>query len=460
MNKTTPMIHFKKYALILILLAGAMQMGAQESSNTNFSLQQALEYAMKNSPNQLNAELDLKNAEYRKKEITGSGLPQITGSIDIKDYINIPTSLLPGQIFGGAPGTFIPVKFGTKYNSTVGLNASQLLFSSDYIFALKASEEFLNLSRININRSRSEVISQVSRAYYAVLIANDRMKLLDANIVRLKKMLDDTKAMNQQGFVELIDVERIEVTYNNLVSEREKVARLVDLAKSALKFQMGYKISDPIELTDNLSSITETPEELSLSKIDISKRPDFQLLNTQQTMLDLDVKRQKWSYLPTLAAYFAHQYNAQRQTFNLLQFDDTDPNKQWFKVTLIGATMNLTIFNGFQRSNRYQQAKVASAKNLNTLKSLSLGAELEATSAVIMYSNAVTSLAVQKKNMELAQHVVDVVQKKFQAGVGSNAEIINAETSLKEAQTNYYNALYDMIVSKIDYQKATGNLYK
>ena len=452
------MIQFKKYTLLFLLFSGMIHLNAQDAGNGSFSLQQALEYAMKNSPSQLNSELDLKNAEYRKKEITGSGLPQITGSIDIKDYINIPTSLLPAQIFGGPAGSFIPVKFGTKYNSTAGINASQLLFSSDYIFALKASEEFLNLSRISVNRSRNELIAQVSRAYYAVLIANDRMKLLDANIIRLKKTLDDMKSMNQQGFVEQIDVERIEVNYNLLVNEREKVARLVDLSKSALKFQMGYKISDPIELTDNLSAITESPEEISLSKIDISKRPDFQLLNTQQTMLDLDVKRQRWTYLPTLAAYFAHQYNAQRQTFNFLQFDSNDPNKAWFKVTLVGATMNLTIFNGFQRSNRYQQAKIASTKNQNTIKNLTLAAEMEANSAVIMYSNALTSLNSQKKNMELAQHVVDVVQKKFQAGVSSNSEILNAEVALKEAQTNYYNALYDMIVSKIDYQKATGQM--
>lgn len=388
------------------------------------------------------------------------GLPQVSGSIDLKDYLNIPTSLLPGQIFGYPAGTFIPVKFGTKYNSTVGISASQLVFSSDYIFGVKASDQFLNLSRIAISRSKSDVTAQVSKAYYNVIINKERVKYLDANIARLKKIMDDTKAYGKAGFVELIDVERLEVQYNNLASEREKTDRFIELSTNMLKFQMGYKLGDPIQLTDSLNVKNEVTENLPLLQADVSKRPEYQLLMAQQTLLDIDVQRQKWSYMPTLAAYFSHNYNAQRQEFNLLSFDKNDPNKQWFKITILGATLNLNIFTGFQRMNRLQQAKIASLKNKNMLANVQLGAQMEANSASVSYNNAITSFNMQKKNIELAQHVYDVVQKKYKEGVGSNLEIVNAETSLKEAQTNYYNALFDMIVAKIDYQKATGTLVK
>jgi outer membrane protein TolC len=439
-------------SLAMIIVTNAT---AQESKSANYSLQQSIDYAIKNSPNYLNSELDLKNAEYRRKEITGLGLPQVTGSVDLKNYLELPTQLLPGQFFGAPAGTFIPVRFGTKYNSTAGINASQLIFSSDYIFGLKASTEFINLSKISVTRSKADLVSQVSKAYYTVIINRDRIKLLEANVVRLKKILDDTKAFNKQGFAELIDVERLEVQYNNLTTEKDKTVRLIGLSETVLKFQMGYKLSDPITLSDSLNINTDTFEELSSSKIDITKRPDYQLLKAQQSLLDIDVKRLKWGYMPTLAAYGAYQYNAQREKFDFL-----DTEQQWFKIALIGATLNLTIFDGFQRHNKIQQAKISSLKNLNTIKTIEQAGELEATIASISYNNAYSSVLVQKKNMILAQHVYDVAQKKYQGGVGTTLEIVNAETSLKEAQTNYYNAVYDMLIAKIDYQKAIGTLTK
>ena len=450
------MLSTKKNTFILSLaMIIVTNTKAQESNSANYSLQQSIDYAIKNSPNYLNSELDLKNAEYRRKEITGLGLPQVTGSVDLKNYLELPTSLLPGQFFGAPAGPYVPVKFGTKFNSTAGINASQLIFSSDYIFGLKASTEFINLSKISVTRSKAELVSQVSKAYYTVIINRDRIKLLEANVVRLKKILDDTKAFNKQGFAELIDVERLEVQYNNLITEKDKTVRLIGLSETVLKFQMGYKLSDPITLSDSLNINTDTFEELSSSKIDITKRPDYQLLKAQQSLLDIDVKRLKWGYMPTLAAYGAYQYNAQREKFDFL-----DTEQQWFKIALIGATLNLTIFDGFQRHNKIQQAKISSLKNLNTIKTIEQAGELEATVASISYNNAYSSVLVQKKNMILAQHVYDVAQKKYQGGVGTTLEIVNAETSLKEAQTNYYNAVYDMLIAKIDYKKAIGTLTK
>jgi outer membrane protein TolC len=448
------MIKFKKYALLFSILS-IVDVNAQESNSGAFSLQQSIDYAVKNSPNYLNAELDLKNAVYKKNEITGLGLPQVSGSIDIKDYVELPTSLLPGQFFGAPAGTFIPVKFGTKYNSTAGFSASQLLFSSDYIFGLKASKEFINLSKINVTRSKADLVSQVSKAYYNVIINKERIKLLESNLIRLKKILDDTKAFNQQGFAELIDAERLEVQYNNLVTEKDKVVRLIGLSETVLKFQMGYKLYDAIALTDSLNLNSDTFEELNITNVDVSKRPDYQLLKAQQNLLNLDVKRLKWGYLPTLAAYGAYQYNAQRQEFDLL---DTD--QKWFKIALVGATLNVNIFDGFQRNYKIQQAKISALKNNNTLKNIESASQLEASVAGISYNNAYSSLLAQKKNMVLAQHVYEVAMKKYQGGVGTNLEIVNAETTLKEAQTNYYNSVYDMLVAKIDYQKAIGTLVK
>ncbi|MBA3681032.1 MAG: TolC family protein [Bacteroidetes bacterium] len=452
------MIQLKKYTLLLaVIMCSAAQ--AQEANSGNFSLQQSIEYAMKNSPNYLNAELDLKNADYKRKEIIGLGLPQVNGSIDLKDYIDIPTSLLPGQIFGGPEGSFIPVKFGTKYNATAGLSASQLLFSSDYIFGLKAQKEFMNLSKINVTRSKADLVSQVTKAYYTVLISRERIKSLESNITKLKKTFDDTKAANQQGIIELIDVERLEVQYNNLLTEKEKTDRLIGLSEIALKFQMGYKIEDKIVLTDSLI-VDNNFQELNANKPDISQRPDYQLALSQKNLSDLDVKAKKYIFLPTLSAYGSYQYNAQRSEFSFFETNSNDPTKKWFKVSLIGATLNLGIFTGWQRMNRLEQAKITSLKNQNSIKMLEMAAQLEASTASINYTNAYSGFVRQKKNVELAEHVADVARKKYSSGVGSNIEVVTAETALTEAQTNYYSSIFDIIVAKTDYLKATGTLVK
>lgn len=456
------MIKLNSSTLLIAFSVILFQSKAQDSKSNSFSLQQSIDYAVKNSPNQLNAELDLRASVYRKREIASAGLPQITGSFDFKDYLELPTSLFPLNAFNPlAPAdAFQAVKFGLQYNATAGLNASQLLFSSDYLFGLKAAKEFINLSKINVNRSKVDLVAQVSKAYYGVLVNQERLKLLNANVEKLTQTLKEVQAYHQQGFVELIDVERIEVAHNNLLVEKDKVTQLLSLGENMLKFQMGYKINDAIILTDSLNISEDLKKELTTSNIAFSNRTDVQLLNAQQSLYNIDVKRLQWGYLPTLAAYGAYQYNTQRPTANIFESDKSSAVKRWYEVALVGVTLNLNVFDGLQRHNKIQQAKIAALKNQNNLKNLELAAQLETSVATISYNNALKTLNANKRNMELAQHVYDMSQKKYSQGVGSNIEIINAQTSLRESETNYYNALYELLISKTDYLKAIGTLVK
>lgn len=463
---------YKKIRLALFSLVLLGQAMAQAPQGNAFSLQQAIDYAIKNSPNALNAEQDKLAAKYKKREFQGIGLPQVNASFDLKDFIKIPVSILPNfvapAVYGGLvaagaappdpskldPASYDPIQaqFGTKYQATASASASQLLFSSDYLIGLKAQKELEVLSNISINRTKQDLIANVSKAYYNVLVNQERIELLEANIIRLKKVLDDTKAYNQQGFVELIDVERLEVTYNNLVVEKEKVDRLLLLGDQLLRFQMGYTTSEKLQLTDVLPEDLKE-EAITLGKPDISNRPDYQLLQASQRLNELNLKRQRLGYLPTLVAYGSLGYSALRQEFDIFEH-----KKDWFPTALIGGTFSLNIFDGLQRHNRIQQARIDVAKNQNNIKLLSQAAEMESNSAAIMYNNAISSLKSQTRNRELAKHIQEVAVKKYQQGVGSNIEVISAETSLKEAETNYFSAVYVAIVAKIDYQKALGIL--
>lgn len=460
---------------IVTFLIGKVNAQQQQGSNS-FSLQQAIEYAYKNSPNYLNAQSDVIMAKYKRKEVVGIAMPQISASVDFKDFEKIPTMALPNFVSPATYGTLLqegliaptqeniaktnpdnypaqPVQFGTKYQAQGTLSGSLLVFSADYLVGLKATKEYISLMNINVTRSKTETVSGVSKAYYGVLVNKERIKLLDANLEKLGKLLSDTKAFNQQGFVEKIDVERLEVAHNNLLTEKQKIERLISLSENLLKFQMGYLGKENLVLTDSL--VISDKAEVDASKIDYAKRPEYQLLESQQKLYNINVKRLKYGYLPSLVAYGSMGYQGLRNDMNFF-----DKSNDWYPTALIGGTLSLSIFDGLQRHYKIQQAKLDYAKGELNMKNLQLGIELETASSVANYNNAVSSLQIQKRNLELAENIYNVSQKKYEQGVGSNLEVINAQTSLKEAETNYFNAVYDMLVYKIEYLKATGNLVK
>lgn len=443
-------------AILFAACALAALLAAGQTAPAEFTLQAAIDYALKHNASHLNAEADASYNRYKKNEIRGQGFPQVNASVDLKDNLKLPTSLLPGEFFGAPPGTYIPVSFGVQYIATAGVTASQLLFNSSYIVGLQASKELINLSQRSITRSKAETSQNVAKAYYGVLINRERLKLLDLNIERLKTLKETTTALNENGFVEKIDVDRLQVSYNNLLTEKEKTARLVGLTEVLLKFQMGYDLSQPITLSDKLDNAASTAELAAISlneKADISKRPEYMVLQSQLKLNEYDLKRHRLSYLPTLVAY--GNYSTQFQS-NELDFD----RKNWYPFAIIGATLNIGIFDGLQTNARVQQAKINVLKAQNTFNQVKASMELEAQSAAIAYKNAAVSLDMQQKNIELARNIFDVAKKKYEQGVGSSLELNTAENDLRQAEANYYNALYDLIVARIDYQKATGTLVK
>lgn len=418
----------------------------------NFSLKEAIDYAIAHNASNLNAALDIDASKYKKKEIAGMGLPQISSSLDVKDYEKLPTQLLPGQFFGAPPGTYIPVQFGVKYNATGAIQASQIVFNSDYIIALQSSKSFLELSEKNYQRSQIETKATITKAYYTVLVNKERLKLLQANVERLKKLVEDTKSLNTNGFVEKIDVTRVTVAYNNLLSEKEKIDRLVGLTETVLKFQMGMEIKSQISLTDSLHldniPVFDIP---SSSEFNYKNRIEYSLLESQQKLNELDVKRGKLRYLPSAFLYGNYSGQAQRN-----EFDFFDSNKKWYPIGIIGGTISLPLFDGFQNHYRLQQSKVNLLKTNNNINNLKNAIDLEIETSKSSLLNALNTLNIQKTNTELAKEVYDVAKKKYEQGNGSSIEVMNAETALKEAQTNYYNALYEYFTAKVDYEKATG----
>lgn len=456
---------FKKIVKRMLMMAALMAFaGASRAQSgqtaSSFSLKQAIDYAIAHNASTLNAQLDIESANDQKKEVIGIGLPQVSGKVDATHFIKKPVTLFPLDAFPLPgppipPGTYAEAEMALRNNITAGVQVTQLVFSSDYIVALSSSDILTSLAQKSYERTRIETASEVSKAYYNVLVSRERLELMAANVERIKKLHDDTKALHQNGFVEKIDVDRIEVLYNNLTVELQNVQRLVGLTEALLKFQMGYDINQPITLTDelNISDQAQFAAIDTSAKIDYTKRIEYSLLESQKMLMQVDLRRNKLGYLPTLAVFGNVSTQYMRDEFEPV-------GSKWFPSAMIGGSLTIPIFSGGQRHYRTQRASIALMKTENSMKALENGITLEVTNARIAYQNAYTSLLTQKKNMELAQEVYRVSKLKYEQGVGSNIEVITAETSLKEAQTNYYNALYNTLIAKVDYEKANGTLMK
>lgn len=441
-----------KLLLLLFCLSTVAITKAQQKTDTtaSFSLQEAIAYAQSHQVDILNAKVDEEIARNTVKQTIGIGLPQISANASFQDYLKVPTSLLPGEVFG-QPGTQIPVKFGVKFNSSIGLEVSQLLFDGSYLVGLQASRTYKELSTKNTTRSRIETAVAVTKAYYSVLVSNEQLSLIDANLERLKKSLNDAEQMFKNGFVEKIDVDRLSVLNNNLLTERQNVIRLLALNINLLKFQMGMSIGSSLTLTDKITDMDNAKSAILNDGMVYTKRIEYSLLQTQKKLNELDVKRYKSLFLPSLAAFGSTSSNFQNNSFSNLY-------ENRFPTTVIGLRLSIPLVSGGQKIYQLRNAKLESVKTDNNLVNLENAINLEVNQAQTTFLNGQQSLENQKRNMELAKEVLRVTKIKYDQGVGSSLEVTTAETSLKEAQNNYINALYDMLINKVNLDKALGNI--
>lgn len=440
-----------RYLILIICLTLGLSAKAQQSDTiAAFSLKEAIEYAQNHQVSILNARVDEEIAVNTVKQTIGIGLPQVSGNANFQDFIKLPTSLLPGEFFG-KPGTQIPVQFGVKYQSSFGLELNQLLFDGSYLVGLQASKTFKELSQKNLKRTRIETSVAVTKAYYSVLVSNEQLKLIDANLERLRKSLNDTEIMFKNGFVEKIDVDRLTVLKNNLETERENVIRLLALNVNLLKFQMGMTVNSQLTLTDSIEGLQADQALLARDTSAYRNRIEYSLLETQKKLNEFDLKRYKSQFLPSLSAFGSTSQSFQSNNFSEL-FSTNFPS------TIVGMRLSVPIFSGGIKLSQVRNAKLAIIKTQNDLINLQNGINLEVDQAQTIYLNSLKSLENQRRNMDLAQEVLRVSRIKYEQGVGSSIEVTTAETALKEAQNNYINSLYDQMINKVNVDKALGNI--
>jgi outer membrane protein TolC len=280
--------------------------------------------------------------------------------------------------------------------------------------------------------------------------------LLDYNIGRLDTLFTETKALNQQGFVEKLDIQRLEVQVNNLRAERQNVQNLIELSYQLLKFQMGLGVNDEISLAEQLQDRAVDDLRPLISPdptFRYQSRIEYSTLETQIRMAEQDIELTQKGYYPSLAAFANYGYNTGRNNFSHLV---TQP---WLNFGTIGLSLQIPIFDGFQKRYQIDQKRITLQKAQNSGELLRNSIDLQIRQSSITLNNGLQTLETQQRNRDLAQEIVRVARVKYKEGVGSSIEIQNAEASLREAQTNYFASLYDFLIAKVDQDRALGRLY-
>jgi outer membrane protein TolC len=431
---------------LLFLGSNAQQ---TEPQSYNFNLEECINYAYEHQTSLLNAAIDQKIADSKVKETTAIGLPQISGSADFRDFIKLPTSLLPGEFFGQPAGSTVPVTFGVKYNSSLNLSVNQLLFDGSYIVGLQASRTFKELSNRAFTRSRIETNVAVTKSFYMVLVNNKQLDLLDANIKQLNEQLNQVKALYKNGFAEKIDADRLTVIANNLSTERQNIVRALEIGINLLKFQMGLPIQNKLTLNGSIENIKLDDMVAKSDTSAYANRIEYNLLQTQLKLNQLDLKRYKFQYLPSLAAFGSSSLQYQSNSFRDLYSNS-------FPTTIVGLQLNIPIFSSGMKLQRVKQAEFQVQKSQNILADTKNAINLDVFSSLTAYTNSLNTLKNQQSNLDLANEVLRVSKIKYEQGVGSSLEVTQAQTALKEAENNYINTLYEALISKVDTQKALG----
>ncbi|MFZ2907061.1 MAG: TolC family protein [Cyclobacteriaceae bacterium] len=443
-----------------------------------YTLEQCIEYAKKNNISSVNAGLDEDIAKAKVKETIGIGLPQVSGSASInhneklrrffttydQDGGFIDLSGVPGIQDGDvvAAQNF----FQLKSSGDAGININQIIFNGSYVVGLQASQAFKDLAYKNANLTEEQLVQGVMKAYYAVLINKERTELFTSNIARVDSLFRSTKAMYENGFAESIDADRIQVTLNNLITERDKFINLNEIGIQLLKFQMNYPMNEPLDVAGNIQDVQVNVNMDSYRQDwDYKSRPDYQVLEANQRLQELNVRNQYARTMPVLTAFANLGYTTQspnvggifKTNSGIADANGVGPDK-WYGYSMFGVSLNIPIFTGLQQTYKIQQEKLSLQKINNSFIELKSGIDLDVTKSTLQFENAVRTLTSQQQNMDLADRVARITKIKYEQGVGSNLEVVDAEDALRQAQTNYYGALFDAMIAKVDLDKAYGKL--
>ena len=441
--------------LTIAFLSVSASAGAQQKP-IPLSLQDCMDFALKHNYTVKNANIDVQIQQMQNNETKALALPKVNGKAEL-DYFPNPTKQIVGaNAFNphARADSLIPLSFVLPYSGSAGISASQILFDGSIFVALKARNAVMALARQNAEVTKENVRYNVFKAYHGLVIAYHQYDIIKTSLSYARSLEHDLEVTQQNGLAEKIEVERTNVQVNNLASDSMRIGSLLTITEQVLKYQMGMDINTPIVLTDtNVDARKMEISELIDKQSDYSKVPEFNLAQTALSLQQYNVTRYKMAALPSIAVFGNVGYN-----WSDLALQHMFVFNNYLFNSATGIQLNLPIFNGLQRVNQLREAKLNVDKAQNNIENAKLGIDFQTAQSRTTLKNSLLQAQSQHRNLDLANDVLDLAQKKYKAGVGSNQEVTQAQTDQLRAETNYFSALMDMINAEADLKKALGLL--
>ncbi|MEZ4796787.1 MAG: TolC family protein [Flavobacteriaceae bacterium] len=411
----------------------------------SLSLQEAIDFALENNRAAKNAQRDIEAAKQQKWETIATGLPQISASIDYNNWLKQQVSLIPAEFFGGNPGEFAEVTFGTKQTINATATLNQKIFDGSYLVGLQSAKVFLEISKNAKEKTDLELRKAVINAYGNVLLAEESVKILERNVAVLEKNLNETTKIYENGLGEEESVEQLQITLSGIKSSLANTERLKNLAYKMLNITLGADLNSNIQLTDNLNSLTSQNVVLSLldAEENIEQTIDYKIAENDKVSKELLLKLEKSKALPTLNAFINGGYLGNNDKFQFLK-----SSQQWFGTSLLGVNMSIPIFSSGMRAAATQRAKINLEKAIDNLTETEQQLKLQIESAKSEYKFAIDDYQNKQENLNLAERIERKNQTKFFEGLASSFELRQAQTQLYTSQQELLQAMLDVINKK------------
>ncbi len=431
---------------IIIILIALLPAGSYaQTKDYSFSLEEAISFAIDSNYTAINARRDIAKAIKQKWETTATGLPQINGNISYQNNLKLPVTLIPGEIAGGDPGTFVPVTFGTAQNASATATLDQLIFDGSYLVGLQAARAFLDFSENASEKTNLEVRKGIINAYGSVLLSEELVAIFEKNKVNLEKNLYETRKIYENGLEEEESVEQLEITLLDIETQLSNAKRSTTIARDMFKVGLGLDLDAKVVLKDGLDQLAQENIQLEFMEktLNVGENIDYKIAFNLTEQRNLELKLEKSRALPSLSAFINYGTSAFRDDFSF--FDSSQP---WFQSSLIGVNMNIPIFSSGMRSAKTQRAKIALDQAETELDEAAKNIQLEANTAQSNYKFAIENYDNSKKNLNLAERIEKKNQIKFTEGLSTSFELRQAQQQLYSAQQQYFQAMLEVINSK------------
>lgn len=445
---------FRKNILSLLLICFTLssKLFPQETKDTlSLTLNQAIAIALEKSWDIQIANEDVKKAEEQISEAYANAFPRLEFTGRYVRNIKSPVLFIPANTpFNESDQTLI-FELGSKNSYDLGLSVSQVIYNQKVNTAIQIANEYSNYSKFGEKSTRQQIINSVKKAFYNVLLMQELLTVSKQNYGVAKANLENVAALYKQGVVSEYDFLRSEVQAANVQPYVIQTENGLELSKNYLKNLLALDLNQPIKLIGEFSF-----EELSLESIEqlsldaVNNNPLVNQLKVQSSLLEKNITIQQSDYFPTLAFFGQYQFQSQDNTFKFKDYN-------WAKTFYVGLQLSYTLFDGFSRGARIEQAVIDKQKvDLSRMK-LEEGLKIQILQSKMKMEEAKKRIAAQEKSLLQAEKALRIAQSRYKNGVGTQLELIDTQAALTTSKTNYAQAIYDYLIAKADWEYAVSS---